>query len=469
MINSTDRQYPWISVAPMLDVTDIHFRHLCRLLSTNVQLWTEMVVNDTIIYCHNDPDRVILLEEVYLQKSDVDEPIVLQIGGNNPTKVADAVEIAIKYGFRSFNLNVGCPSPRVAGKGNFGAYLYKDPDLVAEIVNTVNHRIKSLNTRISVKTRIGIDDYDSYNILHNFISVVSGTTPRIDKSQGVGSGEDFLGATCYIIHSRKAWLDGLNPLKNRTIPPLKYTWVYKLVCDFPHLDFIINGGIDSLDKAEELLWGIWKPTCKNMGESDTPECNDKYLVIEKLSKRTKVDDNSNTITDYDSEVIERARKLKNGLPLYGVMIGREVMNNPCILADVDRRFYNSEVPKISLSRKVLIESYIEYLNKLKPRSNNKYYKKNNDINLTNSNIHLDIMDNMSNKFSIGELFNCLKPVFKVFYRLKGAKIWRRILTKKIQDSKFLSENISPGNILSSALLEFETKFPGILNQSIIEN
>ncbi|EEA08543.1 dihydrouridine synthase family protein [Cryptosporidium muris RN66] len=469
MINSADRQYPWISVAPMLDVTNIHFRHFCRLLSTNVQLWTEMVVSDTIIYCHNDPDREILLREGSLQKSDVDEPIVLQIGGNDPTKVADAIEIAIKYGFRSFNLNIGCPSQRVACKGNFGAYLYKDPDLVAKIVGTVNHRIKSLNTRISVKTRIGVDDCDSYDILHNFISVVSGTTPRIGKSQGVGSEEDFLGATCYIIHSRKAWLDGLDPQKNRTIPSLKYTWVYKLVCDFPHLDFVINGGIDSLDKAEELLWGVWKPTCKDTGESYTPEYNDKYLAIEKLSKRVKVDDNSNTITDYDSEVIERARKLKNGLPLYGVMIGREIMNNPCILANVDRKFYNSEAPKTSLNRKVLIESYIEYLNKLKPRNNNKYHQKNNDINLTNSNIHLDIIDNVPNKFSIGELFNCLKPVFGVLCRLKGAKVWRRILTKKIQDSKLTSENILPGDILSSALLEFETKFPGILNQSIIEN
>ncbi|WP_289996539.1 tRNA dihydrouridine(20/20a) synthase DusA [Photorhabdus laumondii] len=211
------------SVAPMLDWTDRHCRYFHRLLSRQTLLYTEMVTTGAIIHGKGD----------YLAYSEEEHPIALQLGGSDPQALAHCAKIAQERGYDEINLNVGCPSDRVQN-GRFGACLMGEAELVADCVKAMQDVV---NVPVTVKTRIGIDEQDSYQFLCDFIDVV------VQRS----------GCNIFTIHARKAWLSGLSPKENREIPPLDYPRVYQLKKDFPQLTIAINGGIKSLEEAKQHL------------------------------------------------------------------------------------------------------------------------------------------------------------------------------------------------------------------------
>nr|GEV03557.1 tRNA-dihydrouridine(20/20a) synthase-like isoform X1 [Tanacetum cinerariifolium] len=214
---------PWFSVAPMMEWTDNHYRTVARLVSKHAWLWTEMLAAETIIYQEKNLDR-------FLAFNPDQHPIVLQIGGNNLENLAKATRLANGYGYDEINLNCGCPSPKVAGHGCFGVSLMLDPKFVAEAMSVI---AANTDVPVSVKCRIGVDDHDSYRELCEFIHTVSTQSPTRH----------------FVIHSRKALLNGISPADNRKIPPLKYEFYYALLRDFPDLRFTINGGVNSIDEV----------------------------------------------------------------------------------------------------------------------------------------------------------------------------------------------------------------------------
>lgn len=211
------------SVAPMLDWTDRHCRYFHRLLSRQTLLYTEMVTTGAIIHGKGD----------YLAYSEEEHPVALQLGGSDPAALAHCAKLAEQRGYDEINLNVGCPSDRVQN-GMFGACLMGQAALVADCIKAMRDVV---SIPVTVKTRIGIDDQDSYAFLCDFIDTVS------------GRGE----CEMFTIHARKAWLSGLSPKENREIPPLDYPRVYQLKRDFPHLTLAINGGVKTLEEAKAHL------------------------------------------------------------------------------------------------------------------------------------------------------------------------------------------------------------------------
>ncbi len=259
-----------VSVAPMMDWTDKHCRYFFRLLSQCAQLYTEMITSKAIL--KGDKNRL-------LDYNAVEHPLVLQIGGNNPVEMAKCAVIAKRWGYDEVNINVGCPSDRVMS-GSFGACLMREPDLVASCVENM---IEACDIPVSVKNRIGIDEMESYEQLSDFVY-------RIHKK----------GCQHFIIHARKAWLQGLSPKQNRTIPPLNYPWVYQLKKDFPLLKITINGGITS---TKEVL---------------------KHLK--------RVD---------------------------GVMLGRAIYNQPFTLTEIDSHIFGISCP--AKSREKIVIEYMKYI------------------------------------------------------------------------------------------------------------
>ncbi|MEM8777795.1 MAG: tRNA dihydrouridine(20/20a) synthase DusA [Cyanobacteria bacterium P01_G01_bin.49] len=259
-----------LSVAPMMDYTDRHFRYFMRQITRCTLLYTEMIVTAAIEY----GDRSKLLGF-----SPEEKPLSLQLGGDNPQALADCAMIAEDMGYDEVNLNVGCPSDRVKS-GNFGACLMANPELVAKSVAAMQ---KVVNIPVTVKHRIGIDEHDSYEDMAHFVRVVSEA-----------------GCQRFTVHARKAWLSGLSPKENRTVPPLRYEDVYQLKKEFPQLFIEINGGIINLDQV------------------------------------------SNHLQFVD-----------------GVMIGRAAYDNPYLFATVDRDIYQQNV--IPPTRHEVIERMLPYI------------------------------------------------------------------------------------------------------------
>ena len=258
-----------VSVAPMMDCTDRHERYFLRLISKNTLLYTEMIVDEAI----NRGDKKKLLKFNINEK-----PVALQLGGSSPKLLAEASKIGEDFGYDEINLNLGCPSKKVE-KNKFGACLMKEPDLVAECLSKM---MASTNLPVTIKTRIGYDDVEDYENLYNFINTLKLT-----------------GVKTFIIHARKAMLGKFTPKQNLNIPPLKYSYVYKLKEDFPNEEIIINGGITSVDEI--------KPHLKK--------------------------------TD-------------------GVMIGRAAYHTPYLLAGIEKEIFNNKnVP----SRQEVIEQLIPYI------------------------------------------------------------------------------------------------------------
>ena len=258
-------------IAPMLDWTDRHCRFFLRLITRHAVLYTEMVTSAALL--HNDDTQR------FLGFDPSEHPLALQLGGSDPQALARCTALAADWGYDEVNLNVGCPSDRVQS-GRFGACLMAEPGVVAECVTAM---AAAAHLPVTVKTRIGIDDRDSYEQLADFIAHVADA-----------------GCQTFIVHARKAWLQGLSPKQNREVPPLRYEVVQRLKQDFPTLTLVLNGGLLDLDSAHRQL-----------------------------------------------------------ASLDGVMMGREAYHNPYILAGVDRLFYADEHPRPS--RRQVVEAFMPYV------------------------------------------------------------------------------------------------------------
>lgn len=207
------------SVAPMMEWTDRHCRYFHRQLSCHALLFTEMVTSQAIV--HGNRDRLLAFEPA-------EGPVVLQLGGADPEQLAEAARIGESYGYAEINLNCGCPSDRVRS-GAFGACLMRDPQRVAACVRAMKDAV---TIPVSVKHRIGLDKNEAYGFVRDF----------------VGQLRD-VGCCAFTVHARNAWLNGLSPKENRTIPPLRYDVVYQLKREFSDCHFFLNGGLQSLDEA----------------------------------------------------------------------------------------------------------------------------------------------------------------------------------------------------------------------------
>jgi tRNA-dihydrouridine synthase A len=221
-----------ISVAPMMDRTDRHDRYLLRQISPSALLYSEMITTGAIL--RGDTER-------FLKFDPAEHPVALQLGGADPDDLARCAVIAAERGYDEVNLNVGCPSDRVQN-AQFGACLMNRPALVADCVRSM---ISAVDIPVTVKTRIGVDDRDSWEDFRDFVETVAAA-----------------GCGVFIIHARKAWLQGLSPKENREIPPLSYETVYRLKREFPDITVVINGGIteaaqvaDHLDYVDGVMIG----------------------------------------------------------------------------------------------------------------------------------------------------------------------------------------------------------------------
>ena len=212
-----------VSIAPMMDCTDRHERFFLRLISKNVLLYTEMIVDEAV----SRGNQKKLLEFNIQEK-----PVALQLGGSSPKLLSEASNIAESFGYDEINLNLGCPSRKVE-KNRFGACLMKEPNLVADCLSKMQSKTR---LPVTIKTRIGYDNVEDYENLSNFISIIKQT-----------------GIKTFIIHARKAMLGKFTPKQNLNIPPLKYDFVYKLKKDFPTDEIIINGGITQVHEIKNHL------------------------------------------------------------------------------------------------------------------------------------------------------------------------------------------------------------------------
>lgn len=218
-----DKQLPNVSIAPMMGYTNTHFRHLLRLVHPQLELYTEMLTCNQLM--HSDHHRL-------LQVDSKQQPLVLQLAGCEPKHLAHCVALSEDYPYQAINLNIGCPSPRLAA-ARYGACLYKEPMTVARCVAAMCH---TSSRPITVKTRVGVDEHIGYKALYDFVARVADA-----------------GCQSFILHARQAWLKGLSPRQNRHLPPLEPELVYRLKQDFSHLEIIINGGIKSLSQAQQHL------------------------------------------------------------------------------------------------------------------------------------------------------------------------------------------------------------------------
>ena len=212
-----------LSVAPMMDWTDRHCRVFHRILAPGARLYTEMVHANAVI--HGDRERLLGFDVA-------EQPLALQLGGSEPAALAQAARIAADWGYAEVNLNCGCPSDRVQA-GRFGACLMREPALVAECVAAM---VAAVDIPITVKCRLGVDEDNDYDLFAAFV----------DRQVQAG-------AAMVVVHARNAWLKGLSPKENREIPPLRYDWAYRLKQERPSLPVVINGGIATVQAAQEHM------------------------------------------------------------------------------------------------------------------------------------------------------------------------------------------------------------------------
>ena len=218
------RLSPWaLCVAPMMDWTDRHCRYFHRVLSPNARLYSEMVVAQAAIF--GDRERLLGFDAA-------EHPVALQLGGSDPKLLAQAAKIGADFGYDEINLNCGCPSDRVQA-GRFGACLMLEPELVAEGVAAMRAVV---DVPVTVKCRLGVDEFDSYDGFRGFIDTVANA-----------------GCSVFLVHARKAWLKGLSPKENREKPPLWYDRVHRLKTERPELTIVLNGGLETVDACVDAL------------------------------------------------------------------------------------------------------------------------------------------------------------------------------------------------------------------------
>jgi tRNA-dihydrouridine synthase A len=255
-------------IAPMMDWTDTHCRVLHRLLTRHARLYTEMITAEAVI--RGNRARLLAFDAS-------EHPVAIQLGGSEPHRLAEAAKIAADVGYDEINLNVGCPSDRVQS-GRFGACLMREPDLVAQCVSAMR---AAVSLPVTVKCRLGVDDQNPHHSLRLMLE-------RCEAA----------GVSVFIVHARKAWLEGLSPKENRDVPPLDYDLVYQVKSEKPHLTIVINGGIANLDECQSHL--------------------------------KRVD---------------------------GVMLGRAAYQTPAMLGDVDARFFAGA----SRDLDAVVDAYVDYV------------------------------------------------------------------------------------------------------------
>ncbi len=265
-----------LSVAPMMDRTDRHYRFLMRAVTRRCLLYTEMLTTGAVL--HGDRERLLGFDPR-------ERPLAIQLGGDDPAELARAARVAEQLGYDEIDLNVGCPSDRVQ-QGRFGACLMAEPDRVARAVEAMRAAVA---LPVTVKHRIGIDDLDRYEDLERFVRRVAAA-----------------GCDRFVIHARKAWLTGLSPKQNRTVPPLRYSDVHRLKAALPGLAIEINGGFTSLAQVREQL--------------------------------QRVD---------------------------GVMIGRAAYDDPFMLATADREVFGENAP--APTRRAVVEAMLPYIEQWRAR------------------------------------------------------------------------------------------------------
>ncbi len=258
------------SVAPMMGVTTSSARYMYRLISSEAILFTEMIASQALY--RGDHEKL-------LKKQSLESPVVLQVGGSNSDLLKYSTNLANQYSYQGINLNVGCPSKKVS-QGKMGACLMKEASLVKECVSSM---IKESSIDVSLKCRIGVDEFESYDFFKEFISTVAES-----------------GCKIIFVHARKAFLKGLDPKKNRTIPPLKYEFVYQIKQDYPDLKFIMNGGLNSIE-----------------------ECHTQLKYVD------------------------------------GVMVGRAIQANPFFLEKIDNEFYGKDLKTID--KIFIVKKYFNYI------------------------------------------------------------------------------------------------------------
>lgn len=277
--NIIDRR---LSIAPMMDHTDKHFRYFMRLLSEHAVLYTEMITTGALI--HGDRQR-------FLDFNDIEHPIAIQLGGSDPDDLSECAKIAENEGYDEVNLNIGCPSDRVQN-GQFGACLMSNKKRVADCVNRIQTNV---TIPITIKTRIGIDDLDSYEFLYDFIKTTSEA-----------------GCNTFIIHARKAILSGLSPKQNREIPPLNYERVHQIKQDFPELNISINGGFTDLNAIKtqlEYVDGVMVGRAAYQNPFMLAEVDN--VIYDNATRSPSRENILKKYRDYVEEQLSRGERLKN--------------------------------------------------------------------------------------------------------------------------------------------------------------
>jgi tRNA-dihydrouridine synthase len=426
-----------LSVAPMMEWTDRHFRFLARLLTRRTRLYTEMVVANTLLFSPHSAG--------FLRFSPEERPVACQVGGSDPAALAAAAVLVERAGYDEVNLNCGCPSPRVAGKGAFGASLMFSPELVRDCVAAMRTAVR---IPVTVKCRLGADDLDSYEAFSHFVRTVAAG-----------------GCSHFIVHARKCLLKGLDPKGNRTVPPLRYTWVQRLALEEPALRVSINGGVLSLEHAEQLLrlrrgggsgapaedgagGGASSPYAVASAElggagraaagGECPDCSsggdgapDGEGGGEGGGGSGGGDDDARVAAGFaapeEPPPLPHSQFLTDGSLSHGaaspggyggaasvldsVMVGRAAYNRPWrLLSDADRRLFGE--PNPGLSRREVVARYLDYAEALP-----------------------GALPAGEARMSLYKPFELAKPLIGLFQGEYGGARFRKSLTQGLQDSK----------------------------------
>lgn len=377
---------PLLQIAPMLDVTYPDFRFFMRLLTKRAQLWTEMVVESTIL--HNlEPEKC----DKFLGYHESEHPVVCQLGGSEPDKLAEAARVVERYGYDEVNLNVGCPSNKVAQKGEFGCSLMLRKEVVRDIIHAMT---RAVQIPVTVKCRLGADDHDSPEFTRSFVETVA---------QG--------GCKHFQVHARKAWLKGLSPAANRSIPPLHYPRVIELCQRFPDLSFSLNGGVNSVSHARALLGfpgGALDGETPDLVAQAWDWCSAKHGAFP-------------------------------GVPsnFAGVMIGRGCASSPMMLWDVDHTLYGEEAPALPPTRRSVVAAYKTYLDDKYPADG---------------------------EASVQVMHRATKPALGLFAGLRGNKAFRGQMDRLIRDKEM--RLLGPGAALEAAVELLEESNRGLLDEPL---
>ena len=341
-----------ISVAPMMKWTTRHYRFMARLLTKRTLLYTEMICTSTILNRQDDLD-------LFLGYDEVEHPLAIQLGGADPEEMRQSAVIAEQWGYDEIDINVGCPSDKVAGQGCFGASLMLDHGKrVAEVVKAV---LPAVTVPVTIKCRLGADDVDKYEDLIEFVETLSA-----------------VGVTHFIVHARKCLLNGLSPTQNRTIPPLRYDWVHQVAREYPHLEFSINGGFTTMEmileqrKTQRTVVGGGRRRTKKVNATDRAQ--DPAVVEEEETKgqgggtggngngghggNGESSKETKTVGAQSTGVVTPLGVVEEKPLLRGVMVGRAAYQKPWLLSTVDQEIYGEE--NQNFTRREIMHRYIVY-------------------------------------------------------------------------------------------------------------